>query len=172
MVTPRERASRPTVSRDAEIRPEIESNRAATDVSSRTETDPIAVKRALRALTAGTAPPRDSDTPSVYSDTSLVDSDARPLAADSSRQSPTTVVDRAHEALADVATAAAFVADDGLVQLRGAVTVADRAGDHETARAGQRVLASIERYRRSAAGDHFHLGHGTVFRSDGQVETE
>lgn len=158
-----------TVSRTAEAVPETESNGVETDAPGGAAPDPIAVKRALRALTAGTAPPVDSD--GAQTPASPVRSTAR--ATESPRPSPTAVVSRAHEALADVESTAAFAAGGGLERLRGAVTAAERAGDRAVVRAGQRTLASIQRYRRAAAvGDHFHPGHGTVFSAGGEVQNE
>lgn len=169
METPREFLSMPTASRKAAARPETESNGVETDASDSPEADPVAVKQALRALIAGTAPSVDSD--GVSTTESPVLSTAP--ATENPRPSPTTTVDRAHEALENVESTSAFVSGGGLERLRSAVSAAERAGDRATARTGQRTLASIERYRRAAAaGDHFHPGHGTVFRSGGEVETE
>jgi hypothetical protein len=82
------------------------------------------------------------------------------------------IVDQAHESLTNIESAADFVADGGLDRLRAAIAVADGRGQHDLARAGQRALASVQRYRRAAAGDHFHPGRGTVFRPGSQVPTE
>jgi hypothetical protein len=111
-----------------------------------------AVRRALRSLIDGPVPADP----------------AGPV--DLSRAS--AIVAAAHEALAALDSAAAFVADGGLDRLRDAIEAADRAGDRETARAGQRALATVQRYRRAASGDHFHPGRGTVFRPGGEVSAE
>lgn len=71
------------------------------------------------------------------------------------------VIDRADDAVDDVAVAAAFVETVGLDRLRRAV---EEARDPETRRRGRRALAAFERYRRVARGDRFHHGRGTDLR--------
>lgn len=96
-------------------------------------TDSTAVKRALRALATGeTARQVDPNaTPSEWSET----------------------VRQATTALERLDTAAAFVDEGGLVRLRAAVEGAEQGERHETARRGQRALATVERFRRAAAGE-------------------
>lgn len=146
------------------------------------------LKRALFALTAGTAPsadsqpsPPDSEPPSSDVEPPLADSgppvpdqetpvnlptpdsgSRPPIPNGCASPDPGTVVELAHRALGDVTSAATFVADGGHNRLCTAVTTAEQTGDHATTRAGQRALATIERYRRAAGGDHFHPGRGTV----------
>ena len=123
-------------------------------------TDPATVKRALRALADGTAPPVEAHGGST---------DRSP---NELTEPPTAIVDRAHESLTEIESAAEFVADGGLDKLQAAIAAADRSGQHDLVRAGQRALASVQRYRRAAAGDHFHPGRGTVFRPDSEVTAE
>jgi hypothetical protein len=81
-------------------------------------------------------------------------------------------VELAHRALADVESAATFVADGGESRLRAAVTTAEQTGDRATARTGQRALATVERYRQAADGDHFHPGRGTIISPGTQPTSE
>lgn len=156
------------------------------------------LKRALRALTAGTAPSADSK-PSTFdseppsSGLEHPPADSGPLLPDQetlvapptpdsgsrlpapnecASPEPGTVVELAHRALGDVESAATFVADGGDSRLRAAVTTADQTGDRATTRAGQRALATVERYRQAAGGDHFHPGRGTVMSPGCQPTNE
>jgi hypothetical protein len=156
------------------------------------------LKRALRALTTGTAPspdskpsPLDSESPSSAPESLLADSDPPlpdletpvdpqtpapgsrpPTPNECASPDPATVVALAHRALADVESAATFVADGGESRLRAAVTTAEQTGDRATARTGQRALATVERYRQAAAGDHFHPGRGTIISPGTQPTSE
>lgn len=103
---------------------------------------PAEVRRALRSLATG---------------------DARESA--NGRIEPARVVDEATDAFADVHDAAAFVADDGLDRVRRAIGAAERTGERKTARAGQRLLATVERYRAAATVG----GTASGFDTDGDV---
>jgi hypothetical protein len=88
------------------------------------------VKRALAALAAGRG--------FVPTDENDDDSVAR-------------VVADAEVAVERLDTAAAFLTDGGEVRLRRAVERAERGDRRELARRGQRVLATVERFRAAAA---------------------
>jgi hypothetical protein len=99
-------------------------------------TPPVAstttVKRALAALAAGHGfVPADSDP----------DTDGR---------SPGRVVADAETAVARLDTAAAFLAADGDRRLRQAIKRAERRDRRRLARRGQRVLATLDRFRAAA----------------------
>ena len=86
--------------------------------------DPAAVKRALRALAT------DDVEPDVRDGT----------------------IDRAAAAVDDVGRAAAFLDRHGTEPLAEAIASAERRGDRERARRGQRALAAFEWFRRAARG--------------------
>jgi hypothetical protein len=94
------------------------------------------------------------------------------------------VVERAAEATDDVGAAARFVETTGTDQLAAAV---EATADPALERRGRRALEAFRRFRRAAAGDcrsdsggcddtpdgdrgadHFHRGHGTDLRRDGE----
>ncbi|WP_158237410.1 hypothetical protein [Halegenticoccus soli] len=111
--------------------------------------NPRTVKRALRRLALGAEPP----TPADHRRTIRAGADA----------------------LASVEDAAAFFERSGESDLRAAVATAERRADDDAARAGRRVLARVERYRRAAADavlnppadadDHFRPGRTTPLPS-------
>jgi hypothetical protein len=80
-----------------------------------------------------------------------------------------TVIERGVESIDDLEDAARFVETIGLEQLEAAVEATD---DPDLEARGRRTLAVYRRFRRAAAGetgdDHFHPGHGTDLRADGE----
>jgi hypothetical protein len=80
-----------------------------------------------------------------------------------------TVIERGVESVDDLDAAARFVETIGLGQLEAAVEATD---DPELEARGRRTLTTYRRFRRAAAGetgdDHFHRGHGTDLRADGE----
>ena len=60
------------------------------------------------------------------------------------------VIDEAARAVEDLDTATTFVETVGLARLRAAVRTADRRGDGNLARRGQRALAAFEWVRQAA----------------------
>ena len=86
--------------------------------------DPAAVKRALRALATEAAEPAARN----------------------------GTIDHAAAAVDDVDRAAAFHDRHGTDPLAAAIRAAERRGDRERARRGQRALAAFEWFRRAARG--------------------
>ena len=80
-----------------------------------------------------------------------------------------TVIERAAESVDDLDAAARFVETIGLGQLEAAVEATD---DPELEARGRRTLTTYRRFRRAATelatDDHFHRGHGTDLRADGE----
>lgn len=142
----------------------------------RNAVDPAEVRRALRSLATGeaqesvggtlresaTAPSADETETERESDDADVERRERSDEPTKERVAPERTVQEAAEALADVRAAAEFVDDDGLCRLRRAVEVAERAGDRETARRGERSLATVERYRAVASGGEAAGGSGSA----------
>ena len=85
--------------------------------------------------------------------------------------SEATVIGRASEATGSIDAASRFVESVGLDRLETAIAVTD---DPDLERRGRDALGAFRRFRRAAAGephpdgDHFHRGHGTDLRRDGE----
>lgn len=84
--------------------------------------DPATVKRALRALATDAVEPKDA------------------------------IIDRAATAVDDIDRTGTFVDRHGIESLERAIEVAERRGDRERTRRGQRALAAFEWFRRAARG--------------------
>jgi len=115
-------------------------------------TDEATVKARLRAL----------------ADTDETDrSDATPTALQAEHRE---TIERATDALDDLAAAAAFVDDGGLADLERAVEAAEESVSAASQR-GRETLAAYRRYRAAASGDQFHPGRGTSLGDGAKVES-